>query len=302
MQTRFEAHLLNSIWAKFYLSSIQSLSLQFKFCILRLELSTKRQNYGLDQIESICRLFKWSWNDDFCLTFGRKHCGKRRKCWLPAFSPFTKKFSRDFFLVVVNSRDCVIKSVILSRTTNFRPFQIEFADDNFELDKNGKTFSKRVENTVGKKRNCSLRAISPFPNVFSKELYRRHLSRACLIWYPARPILWPGIDDSHGDRIHTSLTTVLCFDNGYVGKQPVAWKGYCAEYWLKRFQESMDRSPRYNWNTVETALSTIESNSQSGLIWERVKIIPQFRRHLIHHQTKASEFETSKTFRHQVKN
>ena len=29
------------------------------------------------------------------------------------------------------------------------------------------------------------------------------------------------------------LSAVHCFDNGYVGKEPVAWKEYCAEYWLK---------------------------------------------------------------------
>ena len=34
---------------------------------------------------------------------------------------------------------------------------------------------------------------------------------------------------------------VCCFDNGYVGKQLVAWKEYWAEYWLKELQESMDR-------------------------------------------------------------
>ena len=34
---------------------------------------------------------------------------------------------------------------------------------------------------------------------------------------------------------------VRCFNNGYVGKQPVAWKEYCVEYWLKKLQESMDR-------------------------------------------------------------
>ena len=40
---------------------------------------------------------------------------------------------------------------------------------------------KRVENTVGKRRNCSLRAISPFPIVFSKDFYCRHVkTRACL--------------------------------------------------------------------------------------------------------------------------
>ena len=48
-------------------------------------------------------------------------------------------------------------------------------------------------------------------------------------------------DDSHCDRIHSSLTAIHCFDNDYVRKQPVAWKEYCAEYWLKELQESMDR-------------------------------------------------------------
>ena len=33
----------------------------------------------------------------------------------------------------------------------------------------------------GKRRNCSLRPISPFPTVFSKDLYWKHVkSRACL--------------------------------------------------------------------------------------------------------------------------
>ena len=47
------------------------------------------------------------------------------------------------------------------------------------------------------------------------------------------------IDHGHHNRIHSSLTTVFCSDNGYVRKQPVAWKEYCADYWL-RLQESMD--------------------------------------------------------------
>ena len=46
---------------------------------------------------------------------------------------------------------------------------------------------------------------------------------------------------SHCDRIHSSLIAVRCFDNDYVGKQPVAWKEYCAEYWLKDLHESMGR-------------------------------------------------------------
>ena len=39
---------------------------------------------------------------------------------------------------------------------------------------------------------------------------------------PARPIFFPRIKYSHCDWIHSSLSAVRCFDNGYVGKQPVA--------------------------------------------------------------------------------
>ena len=49
----------------------------------------------------------------------------------------------------------------------------EFAGDNFEFDENGRKLSKRVENTVGKWRNCLLRAIFPFPSVFSKDLEKK---------------------------------------------------------------------------------------------------------------------------------
>ena len=48
----------------------------------------------------------------------------------------------------------------------------------------------------------------------------------------AQPIFSLRIDGSHCDRIHSSLTTVHCFKDGYMGKQPLAWKEYCAEYWL----------------------------------------------------------------------
>ena len=41
---------------------------------------------------------------------GRKHCGKRRKCWLPAFAHFPTMFSKAFFIRVVKSLDCVVKS------------------------------------------------------------------------------------------------------------------------------------------------------------------------------------------------
>ena len=57
----------------------------------------------------------------------------------------------------------------------------EFADDNFKFDENGRKFSKRVENTVGKVEIACLRAVSPFPTVFSKDFYCRHVkTRVCL--------------------------------------------------------------------------------------------------------------------------
>ena len=65
---------------------------------------------------------------------------------------------------------------------------------------------------------------------------------------------------SHCDSIHSSLTAVHCFDNVYVGKQPVAWKEYCAEHWLKELQERMDRCTGCHDITailLKTAIKTI---------------------------------------------
>ena len=70
------------------------------------------------------------------------------------------------------------------------------------------------------------------------------------------------------DRIHFSLTAVRCFDNDYVGKQPVAWKEYCAEYRLKELQESMDRCTGRRDVTeilLKTALNTIRAINQSNI-------------------------------------
>ena len=51
----------------------------------------------------------------------------------------------------------------------------EFADDNFEFDENGRKFSRRGENTVGKGEIASDEQFLLFPQ-FSKDLY----CRACL--------------------------------------------------------------------------------------------------------------------------
>ena len=53
-------------------------------------------------------------------------------------------------------------------------------------------------------------------------------NRKSLVWSPR-------IGDSLCDRIHPSFPVVHCFDKGRLGKQPVAKKEYCAEYWLNHY-------------------------------------------------------------------
>ena len=84
------------------------------YCIMGMHWPfAKRQNLRLVQIQSPCRpqnKCNWESKNEICFENGRKHLGKRRKCWLPAFSPFPKMFSKDSFLRVVKSWDCVGKS------------------------------------------------------------------------------------------------------------------------------------------------------------------------------------------------
>ena len=56
----------------------------------------------------------------------------------------------------------------------------QFADDNFEFYEMVESFLNSYKQ-CGKRGNCSLQVISPFPKVFSEDLYCRHLkTRACL--------------------------------------------------------------------------------------------------------------------------
>ena len=42
--------------------------------------------------------------------------GKRRKCWLPAFSLFPVMFLKGFFLMVMKTRDCFVNGLTLYPT------------------------------------------------------------------------------------------------------------------------------------------------------------------------------------------
>ena len=64
------------------------------------------------------------------------------------------------------------KELTLSQTTIFRLFQTEmvcnFADNNFKFDRNGGQFSKRVENTGGKREIARYEQFLFFPQCFQK--------------------------------------------------------------------------------------------------------------------------------------
>ena len=88
--------------------------------------------------------------------------------------------------------------------------------------------------------------------------------------------LGTGVDTSLSQYSFRGLMLVIAtgfiplsrvFDNGYVGKQTVAWKEYCAEYWLKELQESMDRCTGRRDITeilLKKALNTIQYNRRQS--------------------------------------
>ena len=64
----------------------------------------------------------------------------------------------------------------LSQTTNFRSFETEKnCRWQIHIWRKWQKVFQMVRKHCGKRRNCSLRAISPFPTVFSKDLYCRHI-------------------------------------------------------------------------------------------------------------------------------
>ena len=75
------------------------------------ELEEPRIGIRLVQIESIYRpKNKHDSKFEFCFGKGRKHLGKRRKCWLPAFSPFPTIFPKAFSFKEITSQNFMVKS------------------------------------------------------------------------------------------------------------------------------------------------------------------------------------------------
>ena len=110
-----------------------------------------------------------------CLSKDKKKIVKENfKCLLPTFFSCVqnsfKSFSFKFRLT-------------LFQTTNFRTFRTQkICRRQFQIENDGRKIPETGRKHWGKRRSCSLRATSPFPTVFSKDLHLRHVkTRACLV-------------------------------------------------------------------------------------------------------------------------
>ena len=110
---------------------------------------------------------------------------------LPAFSPFPTMFSEGILpRMTIGIQNCVVLMIWILLNSMFEPIpkrQIRlFQTDGvcrrqFKINKNWQKVLQMGRKYCRKRRNCSLRAISPFPTVFSKDLFCRPVkTRACL--------------------------------------------------------------------------------------------------------------------------
>ena len=72
--------------------------------------SIDRKNVGFFKTKSYAKNEIKSWSkDEFFNLNDRKHCWKRRKCWLPAFSPFPTMFSNATVVSVTRTRIVLLR-------------------------------------------------------------------------------------------------------------------------------------------------------------------------------------------------
>ena len=113
---------------------------------------------------------------NFCLSWGRKHCGIMRKCWLPAFAPFPTTTSKgNCHCILVTTKYINLKPSHINPLPNDK-ILIEtklkaFADKKLNFAKMMISLFDRVENTVGKEENAGdqhfLLCLQCFPKLSS---------------------------------------------------------------------------------------------------------------------------------------
>ena len=129
-------------------------------------------------------IFLWSANKPLCHIINVFHCVLERAkapenpSWNPGIF-----ITEQYYLTLSQTTNLMLSQTLtLSQTTNFRLFQIErVCRQQFQIWWKWQKNFQMGRKQCGKRRNCSLWAIFPFPTVFSKDLYCRHVkTRACL--------------------------------------------------------------------------------------------------------------------------
>ena len=89
---------------------------------------------------------------------------EKRNCWLRAISPFPTVFSTELYCRHIKTRACLGKGKFFPKQQNLDSSKLnEFADDKFKFDKNGRKFSKEVDNTVGREEISCYQQFLLFP-------------------------------------------------------------------------------------------------------------------------------------------
>ena len=106
-------------------------------------------------------------------------CVNERLCFYFWEYRFCWNYSQDkYILDLFIFRHFVPIELTHYRTTNFRLFQTErVCRGHLQIGQKWKKVIQTGRKDCGKRRNCSLRAISPFPTVFSKGLFPRGVKR-----------------------------------------------------------------------------------------------------------------------------
>ena len=108
--------------------------------------------------------------------------------WYPGFPPV--KYTWNYKTELIDwSINWLVDWLTHYQTTNFRLFQTErVCRRQFQIWRKRQKVIQLGRKHYGKRRNCSLRAISPFPTVFSKGLFPRGVKRCH--WMFNRLINW----------------------------------------------------------------------------------------------------------------